>query len=416
MSRASRVITDVRRAAASSERGPWCDREPPGPAGNRAVSATTHAPVPGSAALGGQGQGWRGMASRPWLPACLALGVALWRIGTPSFSGDEAASLSAARRSAPQLWHMLGSTDAVHGAYYVLLWMVARLAGTGEFAARLPSALAVAGAAAGITAIGWRLASRRAGLTAGTAFAVFPVASKYAQDARSYAFVIALAVLASYLFVRAGQAPARRRWLAAYALALTALGWANLMALLIIPAHAVTLAGIRVRARRISASGLRQAAVTAAPQEDPALCVDGWPAVMRWLAAAGAAVGEQDQGRDDLHSFHGQWERVSVPAGVAVGGGELAHVAVGDGAGDPGQPGHGGRSSAADPPVSPQRRRHGPGHFAALEVRGLVKRTASGSPSMRMRFAWRLVRCCGRGRPSSPGSASASAGTRCRPG
>lgn len=201
------------------------------------------------------------MASRPWLPACLALGVALWRIGTPSFSGDEAASLSAARRSAPQLWHMLGSTDAVHGAYYVLLWMVARLAGTGESAARLPSALAVAGAAAGITAIGRRLASRRAGLAAGTAFAVFPVASKYAQDARSYAFVIALAVLASYLFVRAGQAPARRRWLAAYALALTALGWANLMALLIIPAHAVTLAASR--ARRV-AGWLAAAAVAVA--------------------------------------------------------------------------------------------------------------------------------------------------------
>ena len=210
------------------------------------------------------------------MPACLAFGVALWRISAPSFSGDEAASLSAARRSLPGLWHMLGSTDAVHGAYYLLLWAVVRLAGTGEFAARLPSALAVGAAAAGITAIGRRLASRRTGLAAGVAFGVFPGTSRYAQEARSYAIVMALAVLASYLLIRAvRQGPARRPWLAAYCLALTALGWANLMALLIIPAHAVTLAGIRVRARRISASGLRQAAVKADPQEGPALCVDG---------------------------------------------------------------------------------------------------------------------------------------------
>ncbi len=42
---------------------------------------------------------------------------------------------------------------------------------------------------------------------------------------------------------------------------------------------------------------------------------------------ADAAVGEQDQGLD---SVDGEGELVGVPAGVAVGGGELAHVAVAD--------------------------------------------------------------------------------------
>ena len=46
-----------------------------------------------------------------------------------------------------------------------------------------------------------------------------------------------------------------------------------------------------------------------------------------------------------------QRERVGVPAGLAVVLGELAHVAVAEGAGDAGQAGDGGRRNAADPPV-----------------------------------------------------------------
>jgi len=53
-------------------------------------------------------------------------------------------------------------------------------------------------------------------------------------------------------------------------------------------------------------------------------------------SAASAAVGEQNQGRDDLDPNHREGERMGVPASVAVRGGELAHMAVGDGAGDPG--------------------------------------------------------------------------------
>ena len=43
--------------------------------------------------------------------------------------------------------------------------------------------------------------------------------------------------------------------------------------------------------------------------------------------------------------------------------------------------------------VSPLRGGREPGHFAACRVRGLARRTGSGSPSIRMRFAWRDVRC-----------------------
>ena len=89
--------------------------------------------------------------ARAWLipasTALVTLAVTLWRIGGPSFWRDEGATLSAVHRSFPQLIRMLGQMDAVHGMYYVLMWLLVRLTGSGEFALRLPSALAMAAAA-----------------------------------------------------------------------------------------------------------------------------------------------------------------------------------------------------------------------------------------------------------------------------
>src|SRR6266536_5074305 len=114
------------------------------------------------------------------------------------------------------LFRLLGNIDAVHGVYYMMMWADVRLAGTGETATRLPSALAMAAAAAGPAAIGRRLVSPRAGLFAGLVFAALPQISWYGQDVRPYALVTALGTLASYLLVRVlGGAGPRRRWLAA---------------------------------------------------------------------------------------------------------------------------------------------------------------------------------------------------------
>ena len=116
------------------------------------------------------GQPVRQSRRRAWLascpPACTALVtlvVTLWKIQVPSFWRDEGATQSATQRSFPELIAMLGHVDAVHGAYYVLMWLEVRLAGHSELALRLPSALAMAAAAALITVTGRRLVSRRAG-------------------------------------------------------------------------------------------------------------------------------------------------------------------------------------------------------------------------------------------------------------
>ncbi len=174
--------------------------------------------------------------------------VVLWRAGAPTYWGDEMDTVSAVSRTVPQLIRLLGHVDAVHGLYYLLLWPVVRIAGTGQLATRIPSALAMAAAAAGITAIACRLASRRAGLCAALIFAALPTVTAQGHDARPYAAVTAAAVLASYLLLRAQQDP-RPALFAAYGLALVLTGYIQLFGLLLVPAHAITLVGLERRRR-----------------------------------------------------------------------------------------------------------------------------------------------------------------------
>jgi mannosyltransferase len=191
-----------------------------------------------------------GPAWLPLIPALVTLLFCLYQIQRPSLSRDESATLAAVHRSFPQLVRMLGTVDVVHGLYYALTWVVVRIGGSGEFAVRLPSAVALAVAAAVVTALGRRLVSGWAGLAAGLVFAVLPSVSWFAETAREGALVAALGTVASYCLVRALQAAAaRRRWMIAYGVTLAVLGLANLFGLLIVVAHAVTLACLRRRYR-----------------------------------------------------------------------------------------------------------------------------------------------------------------------
>jgi len=177
------------------------------------------------------------------VPPVVTLAMALWGITGPSYWRDEAATLTAVQRPFPALLRMMGHVDAVHGVYYMIMWLPVRLGGTGELVTRLPSALTMAGAAAAVAALGRRLVSPAAGLAAGLLFAVLPQISLYAQDAREYAIVAALAATGSYLLVRAlTTAGGTRGWLTAYAACLGAMGLLNVFSLLLVGCHAITVA------------------------------------------------------------------------------------------------------------------------------------------------------------------------------
>jgi mannosyltransferase len=247
---------------------------PPVVSGGRAAGAGSKR---GEARRAGFDAGPRWMIA---LPPVVTFVIMLWGITGASYWRDEAATLSAVQRPFGNLLQTLGNIDAVHGAYYVLIWVVVRLGGTGELATRFPSALAMAGAAAAVAALGRRLISPQAGLASGLVFAVLPEVSLYGQEARSYAIVVALAALASYLLVRAMQADrgGTHRWLTGYAVCLAALGIVNIFGLLLIPAHAVTVAFQYLRSDdagdAAGAGGSRA----------------GRSLVLGWLAAAGAAI------------------------------------------------------------------------------------------------------------------------------
>jgi mannosyltransferase len=230
-----------------------------------------------------------------WPPAFVALAtlaVTLWKIQVPSFWRDEGATQAATQRSFADLVAMLGHVDVVHGGYYVLMWLEVRLAGHGELALRLPSALAMAAAAALITVTGRRLVSRRAGLAAGLTFAALPAVSWFAQDARPFALETAAGAAASYFLVRLAEDDGRRRWACLYAASLAAAGLANVFGLLLIPAHAATLAAWRGQ-RPWQAVGRRWLlAVTAAGLALLPLIVAAWAqrAQVGWLRPPGVAA------------------------------------------------------------------------------------------------------------------------------
>ncbi len=224
----------------------------------------------------------------PVLPALVTLAVTLWGIGSASFWRDEAATVTAVRRSLPEMIRMLGHVDAVHGAYYLLMWPLAQLFGTTEFVMRLPSAIAMAAAASGIAVTGRRLGSPQTGLLAGLVFATLPMTSRFGQEARSYAVVTAVAVLASYLLIRAIDEPGRR-WAVGYGLALVALGLLNMFGLLIVPAHAIWLATARKHGSRGGEPDRDPAAVTAAGSCSGAARGRATPTARGW--ATGTARG-----------------------------------------------------------------------------------------------------------------------------
>ena len=179
-----------------------------------------------------------------WLPPAVAFLVSLWGITAPSFWRDEAATISAIKRPLGDLIRMLGNVDAVHSAYYLMMWPIAHVLGTGALVLRLPSAVAVAVGTAAVAATGRRLISPWAGLSAGLIYAVLPVVSRYGEEARSYAMVMAVAAISTYLLVRMlGAEPARsRRWIIWYGVSIAALGILNIFGLLLVPAHVITVA------------------------------------------------------------------------------------------------------------------------------------------------------------------------------
>ncbi|MFJ9864244.1 glycosyltransferase family 39 protein [Streptomyces sp. NPDC101165] len=121
----------------------------------------------------------------------------------------------------------------MHGVFTVF--------GDSLYSLRLPSVLAMACAAVVVTHLGSRLAGQHTGLAAGLAFALLPAVQEYAQEGRPYALVTACVALACRLLVAAVDNPSKGRW-AAYGTTVLMAALLNWFSLLMLLAHAVTIA------------------------------------------------------------------------------------------------------------------------------------------------------------------------------
>ena len=182
--------------------------------------------------------------------ALLAVLVSSAGAARPSLWFDEAATISAGTRTVPELWRMLGHIDAVHGLYYLLMHGWFAIFPATEFLSRLSSAIAVGLAAAGVVVLGRQLSSRPVALTAGLVFAILPRVTWAGMETRSYAATMAAAVWLTVFCVQAARRD-RIGWWCGYAVLAVGATALNVFLVLMVPVHAVAVAGFgRPRALR----------------------------------------------------------------------------------------------------------------------------------------------------------------------
>jgi mannosyltransferase len=180
------------------------------------------------------------------VPGLVMLVFGLVAAERPVLSWDEVATADVAKRSAGQIWHLLHTIDAVFAPYYLFMHVWTSIAGTTVLDLRLPSILAMAGAVALAGELGRRLFNPTVGLVAGILLCLIPNTSRYADEARPYAFACLFSVIALLLLYRLLDHPGwvNRLW---YGAAVLLLGLSHLVALTMLGGH---LAIVALRGRR----------------------------------------------------------------------------------------------------------------------------------------------------------------------
>lgn len=161
----------------------------------------------------------------------------------PSLWYDEAATVTSARRTWPELWAELHSVDAVHGFYYALMHVWFWLVGYTPFTLRFPSALAIGVAAGLVVALGRRLGGRRLGIVAGLVFIALPRVQWAGTEGRSYATITTLAVcltLVGMTAVRRTRTGRSLHWWVAYGVLAVVAVVLNVYLALAVAAHGVS--------------------------------------------------------------------------------------------------------------------------------------------------------------------------------
>jgi len=148
--------------------------------------------------------------------------ISAWGSWIPSLWGDEAASVMSAQRPLSSLFLMLLHVDAVHGTYYLFLHFWVEAFGASPFSVRLPPAIAVGFAVAGVVYLVSRLGTVRLAMFAGLICCILPRVTYMGEETRTFAFGAAYAVWATWVLVcLVADGPKSRRWWIAYGILMT---------------------------------------------------------------------------------------------------------------------------------------------------------------------------------------------------
>lgn len=176
----------------------------------------------------------------PAVVGLFAMGVSLVGVGIPSIWADEAATVVGSTRDISGLLRMSQSVDAVHASYYAVMHVVFEIFGYSPTTLRVPSAVAVGGAAALTVVLGRQLDRTKLGLVAGVVYAVLPRTTWSGIEGRSFAFTSLLAIALTVVFIHAARS-SHKRWWAIYSVLTVLSSFIFLYLSLIVVAHAVTL-------------------------------------------------------------------------------------------------------------------------------------------------------------------------------
>jgi hypothetical protein len=156
--------------------------------------------------------------------------------GNPSFWYDEAATISGATRTLPELARLIINSDAAHPFYYLLMHGWFDLVPRDEFWARVPSWVAMGFAAGGLVVLAKLMATRAIAIAAGVIFAILPRVTAAGIEARPYGLTCLAAVWLTVVLVIAVRRARAIIWLL-YAVLLTVSVLLNIYLLLMIVVH-----------------------------------------------------------------------------------------------------------------------------------------------------------------------------------
>jgi mannosyltransferase len=192
----------------------------------------------------------------------VAAGFGLYHLGSRSLWGDEAFSVTLARKPFGEFWHVVSTSQANMSLYYFLLRGWTAL-GDGEAVVRLLSLLAGILTVAVLYAAAERLFDRRVATIAALLLAVNGLFLRYAQEARSYALVVLLTTVATLLFLVLEERPAARPAGVAYVVVGALALYAHFFAIFVLAGHvlALAVAGRRLRTQLLRLAGIAVLAV-----------------------------------------------------------------------------------------------------------------------------------------------------------